>query len=65
MALRERRHPKPGQGIVRRVGWDSNEAGDRVFRAIIDFPNGPPALSYAVIWDPQPVEIIVAPEEKP
>ena len=51
-------------GIVRRVGWDEDEdTGEKVFRAIVEYPNGPPAgtdaLTFNVVWDQLPVKIVL------
>lgn len=45
-----------GMGIVRKIGWEKVR-GKEVFRAIVDFPNGPPSLHYVTIWDRHPVEL--------
>lgn len=51
----------PGCGIVRRIGWEKDEeTGAEVFRAIIDFPNGPPNLLFSTIWDRKPVNVTEA-----
>lgn len=47
-------------GIVRRIGWEKDEeTGLPVFRAIVEYPNGPPSLPFAVVWGKIPVEIVV------
>lgn len=47
----------PGYGIVKEVGWDEIE-GESVFRAIITFPEGPPDLAAAIVWNSVPVDIV-------
>ncbi len=46
-----------GSGIIRRIGWDKDDEGHAVFRAIIDFPNGPPTLECRVVFRAMPVTI--------
>ena len=51
-------------GIVKLVGWDEDEdTGEKVFRAIIEYPNGPPAgtdsLTFNVVWDQLPVKLVL------
>ena len=50
----------PGLGIVSRVGWEKDEDGREVFRAIIWFPNGPPDLPFNTVWDQRPVIVALA-----
>lgn len=50
-------------GIVRRIGWETDEeTGEKVFRAIVEYPDGPPDpdLPLAVVWQEIPVKIVVA-----
>lgn len=51
-----------GSGIITKLGWDKNDEGKDVFRAIIEFPNGPPDLNALVVWDQKPVTISLTPE---
>ncbi len=47
-------------GILRRIGWMENEHGEQVFRAFVDYPNGPPSgLPFSVVWNQTPVQIVV------
>ena len=51
-------------GIIRRVGWErDDETGEKVFRAIVEYPDGPPtdadALTFNVVWDQLPVKIVL------
>lgn len=45
--------------IVRSIGW-VGEDGQQVFRAVIEYPNGPPDdLSFNAVWDARPVRIVI------
>lgn len=44
-------------GIVRAIGWGEFD-GREGFRAIVEFPDGPPDLPFSVIWNAQPVRIV-------
>lgn len=49
-------------GILRRIGWViDGDTGKEVFRATIDYPNGPPGkdLPFDVVWKSLPVKIVV------
>jgi hypothetical protein len=49
---------EPGDGVVRFIGWsECGDSGVSVFRAIIEFPHGPPDLPASIVWDRQPVKI--------
>lgn len=51
-------------GIVRRAGWEIDEEGEKVFRTVVDYPNGPPNdLTFAVVWNEMPVAIVVVRNE--
>jgi hypothetical protein len=54
-------------GFVRRCGWECDEStGKEVFRAIVEYPNGPPdGLSWSIVWDTVPVQIVVVRPEPP
>jgi hypothetical protein len=61
-ATRERREMKQGHaGIVRSIGWGVDEDGCKVFRAIVEYPDGPPGddLPINICWTGQPVKIVV------
>jgi hypothetical protein len=51
-------------GFLRRVGWEKHEdTGEDVFRAVIEYPNGPPDnLRFSLVWEPIPVAIVPLPE---
>ena len=47
-------------GVVTRAGWEKDEeTGKEVFRATIEYPNGPPYLPFDVIWERKPVDIVL------
>lgn len=51
-------------GIVRFVGWreaDTEAGAPKRFMVEIEFPNGPPFLPFAAIWDEWPATLTVAP----
>lgn len=50
----------PGCAIVERVGQDDSGR----MTALLVFPNGPPDLSFNVVWQAQPVRLTVE-EHKP
>jgi hypothetical protein len=46
-------------GYVTKVGWEKRENGAPVFRAIVEYPNGPgEGLTWATVWDRHPVKIV-------
>ena len=51
-------------GVIRRFGWDRDESGKLVFRAVVDYPDGPPDLPFAVIWHSLPVRIVEVKSER-
>jgi hypothetical protein len=46
----------PGCAIVERVGWDD----DGRFTATLVFPNGPPSLPLACVWESTPMQLVKA-----
>jgi len=44
-------------GIIILMGWRKIRGKD-VFRAVVEFPNGPPHIPVGVVWDRRPVDII-------
>lgn len=51
-----------GYGVIRNIGWmTDDETKKEVFRAWVDFPNGPPPIQYSVIFQQIPIQIVPAP----
>lgn len=46
-----------GDGLITSLGWDIDEDGRKFFRAIVEFPEGPPPIPPTVIWKSRPVRI--------
>jgi hypothetical protein len=44
-------------GIVTSMGWTGPQNKQK-FRAIVEFPNGPPHLPVAMVWEHWPVNIV-------
>lgn len=51
-------------GIVKRAGWTVDEDGTQVFRAIVEYPSGPPdGLTFDIIRKAKPVAIVLVPDQ--
>lgn len=44
-------------GLVTLMGWRKVRKKE-IFRAIVEFPNGPPNIPLGVVWDRRPVDIV-------
>lgn len=45
------------------MGWSKDACGKDIFRAIVDFPEGPPPdITFDVVWRQLPVTIALAKE---
>lgn len=53
---------KPGEGIVTFLGWrkDPEQEATEHFEAVVRFPAGPPPLRVGVVWNSEPVNIVLA-----
>lgn len=45
-------------GRVTRFGWERDEEGANRFRAVVVYDEGPPELSFNVVWKSEPVAIV-------
>jgi hypothetical protein len=53
-------------GIVRKIGWAEDDEGKPVFRAVVEYPDGPDELDdvpLRIVWDRLPVRIVVLDEK--
>lgn len=55
-----------GDGRVCYLGWlDNDGSGVAGFRAVIEFPHGPPSLPLRVVWDGTPIVLSLKPHGDP